>query len=379
VTNLISLDPKALDAALAAIKPCVGARSAVAAIAGVRIRSAGGVVSLYVTDMESSVRKEIPTAVAHGEIDALVSHAELHGAAKLFKGKPITLTLADDELVVTNGPRTILIPGLRKEDFPADPESHGDHWLTLDAKTLLPVIERALRFASTDQTRPLLTGILIEQEGAGVRVTATDSYRLVTTAVTGGATGIQDQSAVVLARTLKMTMRALKKETGPILVRHHAERTTWEFPDAHEVWTTRAVEGQYPNYRQLLPDDGAFTSTVVVPRDQMIEAAVAANALARRNQPARLGINGRLELNLVGVDSPSLHEIIDDAQITHTTAVEGDATTDFEYGVNPEFFLDTLKAGADPNVTMRFISPTRPLLVTEPGTEFLVMPIRLNV
>ncbi len=135
--------------------------------------------------------------------------------------------------------------------------------------------------------------------------------------------------------------------------------------------TTRLIDGQFPNFRQLLPE--SYEHDVRLPRADLLEVARRVSQLAQRNAPLRFSFaSGELT---VAAETPD----VGDAVETMPAAFEGEP---LEIGFNPEFLKEGIESVAGEEILVRLISPLRPGLlqpVERDDFRYLVMPIRLNV
>jgi DNA polymerase-3 subunit beta len=138
---------------------------------------------------------------------------------------------------------------------------------------------------------------------------------------------------------------------------------------AGEVWlTTRRIDGQFPNYKQLLPE--SFEVEVSTPRMPLLEVIRRAGVMAQRNAPLRLRFaEGELS---VSAQTQDVGEARESLQIEY-------AGEPLEIGFNPDFLRDGLEAVSGDTVQLRLINPLRPGLLSSPDESFwyLIMPIRL--
>jgi len=134
---------------------------------------------------------------------------------------------------------------------------------------------------------------------------------------------------------------------------------------------TRLIDGQFPNFRQLLPE--SYDHDVRLPRPEFLDVVRRVSQLAQRNAPLRLAFSqGELK---VSASTPD----VGDAEETMPAAFEGES---LDIGFNPEFLRDGIESVAGDEVMLRLISPLRPGLLQPVDNEdfrYLVMPIRLNV
>jgi DNA polymerase-3 subunit beta len=257
---------------------------------------------------------------------------------------------------------------LPAEDFPRLPELEGET-VSLPAAPLAATIELVARAASRDEVRPILTGVLLQAEGKRLTMVATDSYRLsVKHTELEGEIG-QALEANVPARALRELARIAAAEDADE-VEIALPRNQVVFRVAGVVLSSRLIEGQFPSWRQLVPE--SFEHEVRLPRAEFLEIARRVSQLAQRNAPLRLAFaEGELT---VAAETPD----IGDASEALPAPYSGEP---LEIAFNPQFLVEGIESVASEELAIQLSSPLRPgLLRPVDGEDFsyLVMPIRLN-
>jgi DNA polymerase III subunit beta len=258
---------------------------------------------------------------------------------------------------------------LPADDFPRFPES-TEETATLPAATLVSLIEVVARAASRDDMRPVLTGILMTLAEGELTMVATDSYRLSVKRAAIEGDGPASLEANVPARALVEVARiAQAQEAESVAIALLPNQAIFEIGEV--TLATRLIEGQFPNYRQLLPE--SYEHDVRLPRGELLEVVRRISQLAQRNAPLKLAFaQGELT---VSAETPE----VGDARESMPAGFEGEP---LEIGFNPEFLRDGIDSVSGDELLLRLISPLRPgLLQPVEGDDFsyLVMPIRLNV
>jgi DNA polymerase III subunit beta len=231
-------------------------------------------------------------------------------------------------------------------------------------------IAKVARSASRDETRPVLTGILVSATGDELRMVATDSYRLSVKETKLEAPLAGSFEANVPARALQELSRIVGQAAEDEL--SVAVRTNQVIFEAGGiVLSSRLIDGQFPNHRQLLPD--AFEHELQLAGGEITDVVRRISLLAQKNAPLRLAFSeGELT---VSARTPDVGE----ARETLPVPFQGEP---LEIGFNPEFLRDGLEAVESGDVLLKLISPLRPGLIEAAdgsGFVYLLMPIRLNV
>lgn len=346
----------------------VSTRTTVQILAGILLRAEGGRLSLSATDMEISLRIALDAQV-EGEGSVVVPGRLLVDIVRLLPAGEVTISHRAEEGVVelVCGSASYRLHTYAAEDFPRLPEIDDENAFTVDREAFVDTIARVSRSASRDESRPVLTGVLVRFEGDKLVMAATDSYRL-SVKETGLSDGPgREVEAIVPARALAELARiAQGGEGGAIQVGVQENQIVF---GADDVWlTARRIDGQFPNYKQLLPE--TFEAEVTMPREEFLDVVRRTSVLAQRKSPLRLRFeDGELTVSAQTQDVGEAHESL-------PISYSGDA---IEIGFNAEFLRDGLESVTDDSVRLKLISPLRPGLIHGESDDFLylIMPIRL--
>ena len=347
-------------------------RSAVHALAGVMIAADdNGTTQLRATDMEIGLRVPLQTQTEAGGAVVLPARLLLE-VTRSLPGSDVTIELrtAEQDVELRSGSATFHLRTLRVEDFPNLPEPTPDARVMLPAQAIAQTVARVARSASRDETRPVLTGILVSASGPELRMVATDSYRLSVKQTVLDPPLEGSLEANVPARALQELVRiAQQSPDDSLAVSVGQNQVVFELGDV--TLSSRLIDGQFPNYRQLLPE--SVDHELRLSTGELTEVVRRISLLAQKNEPLRLTFTeGSLT---VSARTPDVGE----ASETIPVPFSGET---FEIGFNPEFLRDGLESVESDELVLKLINPLRPGLIESPdGGEFvyLIMPIRLNV
>ena len=354
-----------LNRQLAVVSRAASTRTTVQVLAGVLLRSEDGKLELSATDMEISLRTPLEAEVA-SEGAVVVPGKLLAELARLLPSEEVSIEHRQGEGVVeiVSGAAVYRIHTYNAEDFPRLPDQAGTTMVVIDAEALLETAAKVSRAASRDESRPVLTGILVRFEGENLVMAATDSYRLAVKE-TSMATPGPELDAIVPARALMELSRVAQ---GASDLQLGLQENQVLFASDGILLTTRRIEGQFPNYHQLLPE--SFESEVTLPREELLEVVRRVSVMAQRNAPLRLRFaEGELTVSAQTQDIGEAHE-------TMPAAFSGDA---LDIGFNPEFLRDGIESVDGDELRLKLISPLRPAVLQGTADDFsyLIMPIRL--
>jgi DNA polymerase III subunit beta len=367
----LSLTTAELLAQLQTVTRVASTRSAVQALSGVMISAQEGATpELLATDMEIGLRVPLQAeTISPGS--AVLPARLLLDVARSLPAPEVTLELrsAEQDVELISGPATFHLRTLRAEDFPSLPSPSPETRLELPAEAFMQTVSRVARSASRDETRPVLTGILMSASAQELRMVATDSYRL-SVKETSLESPLQGSlEANVPARALQELVRiAQQAQADSLAVSVGQNQVVFELGDV--VLSSRLIDGQFPNYRQLLPE--SVDHELRLASAELTEVVRRISLLAQKNAPLRLSFaEGSLTVSAQTPDVGEASEAI-------PVPFHGDP---FEIGFNPEFLRDGLESVESEELVLKLISPLRPGLVESPDSGdfvYLIMPIRLN-
>jgi DNA polymerase III subunit beta len=346
----------------------VSTRTTVQILAGIMLRAAGSQLHLSATDMEISLRVSLDAHV-EDEGAVVVPGRLLVDIVRLLPAGDVTIAHRAEEGVaeLTCGSASYKLHTYAAEDFPRLPEIDPETAFTVDKEAFVETIARVSRSSSRDESRPVLTGILVRFEGSKLVMAATDSYRLSVKETALDAGPGQELEAIVPARALAELSRAGQAgEPGTISIGVQENQIVFGIDD---IWlTARRIDGQFPNYKQLLPE--TFEAEISLPRDEFLEIVRRASLMAQRKSPLRL----RFESGELTVSAQT--QDVGEARESLPISYSGDT---IEIGFNAEFLRDGLESVGDDAVRFKLISPLRPGLILGESDDFLylIMPIRL--
>jgi DNA polymerase III subunit beta len=367
----ISLERDALFGQLQTVSRVASTRSAIQALSGVQLAAAEAGCELRATDMDVSLRVPLEADVTREGIVVLPARL-LVDVIRSLPATTVSLELrpAEQDVEVVSGKATFHIRTLRAEDFPPFPEPDSDASVTLATDAFVATALKVAGSASRDETRPVLTGILVSASDRELRMVATDSYRLSVKETTLEEPLSSAFEVNVPARALQELARiASHSEDAELSVSVRQNQVL--FVLGRVILSSRLIDGQFPNYRQLLPE--TFEHQLRIPGGELTEVVRRVSLLAQKNAPLRLAFtSGELT---VSAQTPDVGEASESLPVSF----QGDP---LEIGFNPEFLRDGLEAIDEGDVLLKLISPLRPGLIESADESrflYLIMPIRLNV
>jgi DNA polymerase III subunit beta len=364
----ISVARDELVAQLGVVSRAVSTRGTVQVLSGILLRVDGETLTLAATDMELSLRTTLEAQV-EGDGAVVIPGKPLVELARLLPESDVTIEYRPEEgtVQIVCGSYNSRLHVFNAEDFPrlpaVDAQLHS-----IDREALLETVDRVARSASRDESRPVLTGILVRFEAGKLVMVATDSYRLSVKETELGEAA-PELEAIIPARALTELSRLATGDTVELGVHENHVVFGTGASDGADAWlTTRRIDGQFPNYRQLLPE--TFEVELTLPKSELADVVRRASVLALRNSPLRLRLaEGELTVSAQTQD-------VGETQETMPAAYTGE---EFVIGFNAEFLRDGVDSIVGDDVRVKLINPLRPAILEDAAGDFtyLIMPIRL--
>jgi len=353
------------------------------ALGGVRIESVGNHLGVVGTDLDLTV---------HASTEAIgITDGVCVAPAKLLAD--ITRSLEPGAVTIESEGEKVEIGAARSrfslrtfpvDDFPSLPEP-PEAATFLPAASLASALRQVVRAASSDDARPLLTGVLIAAEGNGIRLVATDSYRLAMRDIDGSDALADTLQILVPARALAELQKlsalgmSLKDDGSSATADGHDGASIGLSIGDHDVTftagdvkvSTRLLDGSYPDYRQLIPAE--YPNRLHVGKDSLLDALRRVRLLVRDNTtPVRLAMREG------GVDLTVVSQEVGDASETVDADFEG---SDLTIAFNPTYLIDGVEAVSGDEVVLETVDATKPATVRaaeEGNFRYLLMPVRVS-
>lgn len=340
----------------------IGTRTAIPVLQGLLCEVAGSNLWVTGTDHEMTVRASTEVEVME-EGRAVIPGRLLADAVRRMPPGPVTIGFEDGEVeILGKGPR-FMIRALNAEDFPQIAESNGEG-VEVDGEELAAAINQVVVAASADTARPILTGVLFESSPEGLRMVATDSYRLAVRDLAG--VGLEG-TGLVPARGL----RELPRTIGAAKVTARLGEREALFSSERGSLRLRLIEGAFPKYRSLIPE--SYPNEVVVRKEDVLEALSRVSLVAEDHIPVRLKLTeGGVEVSVSRQDVGGESEHIPG---TYTGAEE-----EVSVAFNPRYLGDGVAAIEGDEVRIQVIDGVRPSVVDgkdAPDFIYLLMPVRV--
>ena len=382
----LMVSAKPFTAELKSVLPATATRSGLPMLSGVRLEGSDGELSIEATDLELTARCVVRGDVVIDRTGSVVVPAKALVKAVAAMNEPeIVLESHSSDgragLDVRAGTRTVTLQGWPIDDWPAVPRLAAiDPIASIDASAVVDAFERVALCASDDEARPVLTcvAMFFREDPPTLEVVATDSYRLgVARLPLEAGFRVSDGPLLVPARGIRLLAKQLNGAEGAVQVRaleasggdpSRTSRIAFSVPDAE--WTVRTVEGEFPNWRQVVPEPGGG-SFEFDPGELGSALRAATSVRSTKGAPIRLTLDRTCSLALKDPDVGEMREALTEAKFSPNGAGA------MEVAFNLEYLVDAIRFCGAERGRMWVRDGLKPALFEGPERRYVLMPIRL--
>lgn len=357
-----------LHTGLAAVSASIPSKTTLPVLSNILFEAKEDGVWMSGTDLDVAVRVKVLADVK--ETGSLTAPGKkLQEIARELPDEPVEVTTRGDQIELKCGRSRFKLNGLPADEFPTLAQVDFSAGLGVPGKDLHSLIHHTSFAVSTEESRPILNGVLWELRDGEMKMVATNGHRLARMGVKVTATGTPSADFIVPPAALGQVQR-LFKDDDEIQVARSDNHLGFKAAST-EVYT-RLIEGTYPNYEQVIPRDNDKHAIV---DKKLLESAVRRMAVVASDQTHRIRLkfeNDRVHLNVL---TPDLGEGHDELEI-------GYKGEELEIGFNANYLLEVLRYMPSDEVKIAFKAPERAATLEPIGDDVpeylcLVMPLRL--
>jgi DNA polymerase-3 subunit beta len=343
----------------------VSGRGGLPGLSGIRADLSGDRLQLTGSDLDLTITVSVTVS---GEADGVaVIPARLSSdIVRALEPGAVSVSADNDELAISAGRSQFGIRLIAGDEFPQLAVLSSEP-VAIKSELLAEALKQVVPAASSDDSRPILTGVLMAAEAGGLRLVATDSYRLSMRDVPGISVLGEGQTVLIPSRALNELNRILG-QGDEVLLRLGEREASFDVGAVSLV--TRLIEGEFPNYRGLIPD--SHPNVLTVQRDELLDALRRVKLLAREATPVRLEMSTEgLELVATTQDVGNAREQVEGTYVGSPLTV----------AFNPQYLLEGVEVATSEQITLSTIDELKPALVRIADVDeflYLLMPVRVS-
>jgi len=353
-----------LSKALGSVSKVANTRGTLPILSNVVLKTIDGRLSIAATNLEIAITHYIGAKIK--ETGSITVPARLmQDFINSLPSGIIDLNLEDSKLHISTDKYKSTVNGMSAEDYPVTPDiTNGKSW-TISAKLLKQSLQQVVVSASSDESRPVLTGVYWHTFEGFLYIVATDSYRLAEKKLIA----TKDEIDLLLpVSAMQDLLRIIGDEEGDITVTHDDQQVLFKVGDIELI--TRLIDGKYPDYRKLIPK--SFSSDATLKKADLSNITKVSSLFARESAGS---VTLKLDTDSQQVSIKSIATQIGE----NTASASAVVTSDGDITLNSRYILDALHSLFGSDVTIAFNGKLEPCVLTDPSaTDYvhIIMPLK---
>ena len=367
-----------LHSGLAAVSSSIPSKTTLPVLSNILFETEDDGVWMSGTDLDVSVRVKVPAEI-HEAGSLTAPGKKLQEITRELADQPVEISTRSDQIELSCGRSRFKLNGLPADEFPSLPNVDFEAAVDVKGKDLQSLIQHTAFAVSSEESRPILNGVLWELREGSMRMVATNGHRLARMGVPTGPGSIMSTDFIVPPAALSQVQRLFKDAADIQVAWDHgadgsARKNHLGFRSGSTEVYTRLIEGTYPNYEQVIPKDNDKNAII---DKKALESAVRRMAVVASDQTHRIRLRfeeNRVHLNVL---TPDLGEGHDELEL-------GYGGEEMEIGFNANYLLEVLRYMPTQEVKLSFKAPERaatmePVGEGDDAVDYLclVMPLRL--
>ncbi|HEB12164.1 MAG TPA: DNA polymerase III subunit beta [Actinobacteria bacterium] len=368
---LITVDQSSFLSALQTAQRGSSSQSTLPILAGIKIEAEkDGFLVLHGTDLELSIKVKCPASIER-EGSTVIPGKLIVDIVKFLPQGAISIESEEgkNDIEIKSAKASFKLKGMAPEDFPTFPIVEEKKKATLEARQLIEMIKCTIKAISRDETRPVLTGSMLKVEDKNLLMVATDSYRLAVKTMSVKLRKADNMSLLIPYRAIEETQKLLAEERGKIEVT--SDDNLMRIGSGEKELVTRLIEGQYPDYKQLIPKETKIGAEVI--KEELIDAIKRVSLMAQKNMSIKISIEEE------GIRVQAATQGIGEASELVKAKIKGANISEIAF--NAQFLVDGLQAMTGEKARVEFTGSVNPGLIKSTSKEdylYLLMPIRIS-
>ncbi|MDD5731436.1 MAG: DNA polymerase III subunit beta [Patescibacteria group bacterium] len=368
-----------LNKALMHSSRIISLRSSLPILDNILLSTDQGRLKISATDLELGINYWIGAKIEKDGAIAVPSRLLTEFISNI-KEEKISIKVEETEVIIDGEKYNATIKGVSPEDFPTIPDISRDFLFSISSKDLLNAINQVAFAAAGDNTRPILSGIFFKIEKDVLKMAATDSYRLAEKKIKVIKSDKSSKTFIIPTRTISEVGKILKDAGEKVEVCFDENQILFNFGSIHLI--SRLIDGQYPNYEQIIPTE--FENEVLVDKQELFNVCKVASLFARESANSiKMSIKpekvkeGEKEKETGGI----LSIVGQGVQIGESISKIPVKTKgkEIEISFNAKYILDVLPNIPEKNVEIKFSGSINPCLIKGEGKQdylYVIMPLR---
>lgn len=359
----------ALISGVNAVQRAVSNKNPLPVLQGILIQAENQSLQFAATDLEMGIRCDVPAQVT--EEGTMIVPAKLFTeVVRKLPDTTISLEEQNRQIKIVYYQSEIILNGYDPEEFPLLPDLIEPISFTLPTAIFKNMIRQTIFSCAAEENRPVFNGLLLQIESTNIRLVATDTHRLAY--IISEITNPNESkfSGIIPSKTLSEIYRLLKDEDEVVTISYSSNQVVFQFGSIYLI--SRLIEGQFPNYKQVIPQ--TCETKVYLSVKEFLDAVERASVLSRDKSGANI-IRINVESNELRIDQTT--EL---GKISEQIGIEMEGK-DVKIAFNAKFLIDALKVIDSERILFELSGPFSPGVMRpldNPNYIYLVLPVRTS-
>lgn len=356
-----------LKAGLLTVGRIISSSNTLPILNNILLKTENGILKISATNLEVAITTQIRCKVEEeGETTVFAKTAT--DLVNNLPNQNITLETKENKLKIETENYHNQINTLPAEEFPLIPDVEKNEILQIDAQELKKSIDQTVFAASTNQTQPEITGVLLVMEGKFLKIAATDRYRLAEKRVILEKAANNHKETIVPQKTINELSRIIGMQKGKVETAANETQIVFSFLNTQVI--SRLIDGQYPDYKQIIPSN--FNTIITTSKQELTSALKTAGIFSQGNNSIKFDYSKAKQSLVLTAESADLGK----SEVVLAAKIEGG-----EGGIvlNNRYVLDSLVGIETEEVVLKIVDDNSPsLIMPKQGDDYLylVMPIK---
>lgn len=354
-----------LESAINTVQRAASSKTTYPILEGILIKVEDSIVYFTATDLDFGIETSINADVK--EKGSVVLNSRLFGEfIRKLPDDDISIKLESNNVYIRCQKSEFVLVGNNPDEFPSLPEINENAMYCISQDLLRNMIRQTIIAIAQDETRPILTGVLFEIKNNILNFVALDGYRLALKST--GMTDVNDISAVIPGKTLNEISKILEASDDLVKITFTPNHILFNIGGTKII--SRLLEGEFINYRQIIPDE--YRLKVKVKTSELLDSIERASLLAREGKTNLI----KFEINedkMVITSNSQIGKVYEEVNIK----LEGEG---IKIGFNSRYFLDVLRTIDSEEIYLEMCTSVSPCLVKKVDSDdytYMILPVRL--
>lgn len=362
----------ALHQPLSVLSRYVSSRPALPVLANILIEATPESVTLSATNLDVTIKAQIPASVDSPGSTTIPARL-LNEVIGSLPGGDVTLNASDATCTITSANTSSDVHTISPQDFPTLPTFDPQQAITLPLQLLRDVAEKVLFAAATDESRPVLTNLLLKPQDGKIAMVATDGFRLSEVIQDAGQASLPEDRQMLLPARLVNEMLRLSDGQQQLQIDSLSQTNQIGMQVGQVACFSKLVDAAYPPYLRIIPTE--FTATVEVEQSELLQAVKIASVFAKDSGALiRMQVQPLTESITISAQSSS------SGNSQSMVPARGSGEDQF-IAFNSKYILDALNSFGEGPITISLKGESSPMLLTRaalPGFRHIIMPIKVD-